>query len=182
MRWINIKSEKLVGLECINPKNDKHILRLSPNSKNIIQDEQETNDTRIVSIIVNNKPSIDDIKKHLLSLQKEYDSSFEVNCFILGGKKVWLDKDTRVGLFNLLNIEKASNTETTTLWFNNTSIEIDVNKAITLLTMVEKYAKQCYDNTQKHYVEINQLDSIEACLKYDITAGYPDILNITLTD
>lgn len=182
MRWINIKREELVGLECINPKNYKHILRLSPNSKNMIQDEQDNNDTRIVSIIVNNKPSIDDIKKHLLSLQKEYDSSFEVNCFILGGKKVWLDKDTRVGLFNLLNIEKASNIEITTLWFNNNSIEIQVDKAIALLTMVEKYAKQCYDNTQKHYAEINQLNSIEDCLQYDITAGYPDILNITLTD
>ena len=182
MRWINIKKDELVGLECINPKNDRHILRLSPNSKNIIQNEQDNNDTRIVSIIVNNKPLIDDIKKHLLSLQKEYDSSFEVNCFILGGKKVWFDKDTRVGLFNLLNIEKASNTETTTLWFNNTSIEIQVDKAIALLTTVEKYAKQCYDNTQKHYVEINQLESIEDCLQYDITAGYPDILNITLTD
>lgn len=180
MRWINIKSEELVGLECINPKNDKYILRLSPNSKNMVQDEQDSNDTRIVSIIVNNKPSIDDIKKHLLSLQKEYDSSLEVNCFILGGKKVWLDKDTRVGLFNLINIEKASNTETTTLWFNGISIEIDVSKAITLLTMVEKYAKQCYDNTQKHYAEIVQLDSIEACLQYDITAGYPAILNIQI--
>ena len=165
MRWINIKKDELVGLECINPKNDRHILRLSPNSKNIIQNEQDNNDTRIVSIIVNNKPLIDDIKKHLLSLQKEYDSSFEVNCFILGGKKVWFDKDTRVGLFNLLNIEKASNTETTTLWFNNTSIEIQVDKAIALLTTVEKYAKQCYDNTQKHYVEINQLESIEDCLQ-----------------
>ena len=182
MRWINIKSEELVGLECINPNNDRHILRLSPNSKNMIQDEQDNNDIRIVSIIVNNKPSIDDIKKHLLSLQKEYDSSFEVNCFILGGKKVWLDKDTRVGLFNLLNIEKASNTEITTLWFNNTSIEIQIDKAIALLTMIEKYAKQCYDNTQKHYAEINKLNSIEACLQYDITAGYPAILNITLTD
>ena len=139
MRWINIKKDELVGLECINPKNDRHILRLSPNSKNIIQDEQDNNDTRIVSIIVNNKPSIDDIKKHLLSLQKEYDSSFEVNCFILGGKKVWFNKDTRVGLFNLLNIEKASNTETITLWLSNTSIEIQVDKAIALLTMVEKY-------------------------------------------
>ena len=96
--------------------------------------------------------------------------------------RVWFDKDTRVGLFNLLNIEKASNTETTTLWFSNTSIEIQVDKAIALLTTVEKYAKQCYDNTQKHYVKINQLESIEDCLQYDITAGYPDILNITLTD
>lgn len=182
MRWINIKSEELVGLECINPKNDKYILRLSPNSKNIVQDEQDSNDTRIVSIIVNNKPSINDIKKHLLSLQKEYDKTSEVDCFILNGKKVWIDKDTRIGLFKLLDIEKQSNTETTTLWFNTTSIEIEVDKAITLLTTVEKYAKQCYDNTQKHYAEINQLSSIEACLQYDITAGYPAILNITLTN
>lgn len=180
MRWINIKREELVGLECINPKNDKHILRLSPNSKNMIQDEQDNNDTRIVSIIVNNKPSIDDIKKYLLSLQKEYDSSLEVNCFILSGKKVWLDKSTRVGLFNLLTMEKASNTKITTLWFKTVPIEIEVDKAITLLTAVEKYAKQCYDNTQKHYAEINQLTSIEACLQYDITAGYPAILNIQI--
>lgn len=178
MRWINIKSEYLIGLECINPKNDKHILRLSPNSKNLIQYEQDDSDIRIVSIIVNNKPLVNDIKKILLSLQREYDKSFEVDHFILNGKEVWLDKDTRIGLFKLLDIEKQSNTETTTLWFNTTSIEIEVDKAITLLTMVEKYAKQCYDNTQKHYAEINQLDSIEACLQYDITAGYPDILNI----
>ena len=51
-----------------------------------------------------------------------------------------------------------------------------------LLTMVEKYAKKCFDNTQKHYIEIKQLESIEDCLQYDITAGYPDILNITSTD
>ena len=35
MRWINTKKDELIGLECINPINDKHILRLSPNSKNM---------------------------------------------------------------------------------------------------------------------------------------------------
>ena len=115
-------------------------------------------------------------------MQAEYDNSAEVNSFYLNGKRVWLDKATRVGLFNIFNIEKASNTETTTLWFSNTSIEIQVDKVMALLTMGEKYAKQGYDNTQKHYVEINQLESIEDCLQYDITAGYPDIFNITLTD
>lgn len=180
MRWINIKRKELVGLECINPKNDKHILRLSPNSKNLIQDEQDTNDTRIVSIIVNNKPLIADIKNHLLSLQEEYDNSAEVNSFYLNDKRVWLDKATRVGLFNLLNIEKLSNKETTTLWFNDKSITVNIDKAIKLLTAVEIYAKQCYDNTQKHYAEINKLKSIEKALAYDITAGYPEILNINI--
>lgn len=180
MRWINIKKEHLIGLECTNPYNSKHILRLSPNSKNIINIENRDIDTRILSIKVNNKPTLFEIKNILLSLQKEYDNSAEVNSFYLNGKRVWLDKATRVGLFNLLNLEKNTNKEITTLWFNNKSIELEVNKAITLLTDVEMYAKQCYDNTQKHYAEINQLDSIEACLQYDITAGYPTVLNIQI--
>lgn len=181
MRWFNCKKEGFVNIECINIKTDKHILRLSPNENFTLEDKNE-DDIRFIPIYVNNKPDIKEIKKILLSLQKEYDSSREVNCFILNDKKVWLDKDTRVGLFNLLNIEKASNTETITLWFNSMSVEMNVNKAISLLTTVEKYAKQCYDNTQKHYTEIVQLNSIEACLQYDITAGYPSILNINLTD
>ena len=177
MRWFNCKKEEFVSLECINTKTDKHIIRLSPNGNFILKDESK-DDIRFIPIYINNKPNVKEIKKLLLSLQAEYDNSAEVNSFYLNGKRVWLDKATRVGLFNILNIEKASNTETTTLWFSNTSIEIQVDKAIALLTMVEKYAKQCFDNTQKHYVEINQLESIEDCLQYDITAGYPDILNI----
>ena len=177
MRWFNCKKEEFVSFECINSKTDKHLLRLSPNG-NFIPEDESKDDTRFIPIYVNNKPNVKEIKKLLLSLQAEYDNSAEVNSFYLNGKRVWLDKATRVGLFNILNIEKASNTETTTLWFSNTSIEIQVDKAIALLTTVEKYAKQCYDNTQKHYVEINQLESIEDCLQYDITAGYPDILNI----
>ena len=178
MRWTNIKKEYLVGLECINPKNDKHILRLSPNSKNLVKEETDS-DTRIVSIIVNNKPSIADIKNILLSLQKEYDNSAEVNCFILNDKRVWLDNLTRIKILNNLNNEVDSNIKTT-LWFNNYSVELEVNKAITLLKTVDNYSKKCYDNTHKHYVEINQLDSIEDCLQYDITAGYPAILNIQI--
>lgn len=181
MRWFNCKKEEFVSLECINVKTDKHILRLSPNG-NFTPEDENKDDIRFIPIYVNNKPNIKEIKELLLSLQAEYDNSAEVNSFYLNGKRVWLDKDTRVGLFNLLNIEKTSNTETTTLWFNGISIEIEVNKAITLLTAVEKYAKQCYDNTQEHYAEINKLSTIEECLKYDITSDYPAILNITLTD
>lgn len=180
MRWINIKKDELVGLECINPKNDKHILRLSPNSKNMEKDEWDNSDTRIVSIIVKNKPTLLDIKNHLLSLQKEYDNSIEVNCFILNDEKVWLDKATRVGLFNIINLEKSSGVDTTTLWFNNIPTKINVDKALSLLTAVELYAKKCFDNTQKHCAEIEQLESIEDCLAYDITKDYPDILNIQI--
>ena len=181
MRWINIKNNTIPKMECINPKTDKYIIHLSANQKNIIiynPDYEQDVDRRVVSIFVINNPTVSDIKKILISLQQEYDSSREVNCFILDNEKGWLDKATRVGLFNVFNIEKNNNSENTTLWFNNKPIEINVDKAIKLLTAVELYSKQCYDNTQKHYKEIKQLETIEDCLNYDITAGYPDILNI----
>lgn len=180
MRWINIKKDELIGLQCINPINDKHILRLSPNSKNIEKRKQDEDDIRIVSIIVKNKPTLFDIKNHLLSLQKEYDTSAEVNCFILNNKEVWLDKLTRAVLFNTINLEKSKGVDVTTLWFNTMSIKVNVDKALTLLTAIEMYAKKCFDNTQKHYVEIKQLETIEDCLTYDITKDYPDILNIQI--
>lgn len=104
--------------------------------------EWDDNDARIISIIVKNKSTLFDIKNHLLSLQKEYDSSTEVNSFILNSERVWLDKATRVGLFNSLNFEKSNGISVTTLWFSTMSIVVNVNKVLTLLTTVEMYAKK----------------------------------------
>lgn len=178
--WSNTKLDELEQIVCTSPNENKYFLCLSPNSKNVINNDYEVGNTRVIPINVNNKPTLLDIKTLLLSLQQDYDSSDEVNIFTLNGDKVWLDKNTRVGLFNLLNLEKLSNKETTTLWFNDKSITVNIDKAIELLTAVEKYAKQCYDNTQKHYAEINALDTIKNALAYDITAGYPEILNINI--
>ena len=107
MRWINTKKDELIGLECINPINDKHILRLSPNSKNMEKRKQDEDDIRIVSIIVKNKPTLFDIKNHLLSLQKEYDSNTEVNSFILNNERVRLDKAIRLYCLILLILKKV---------------------------------------------------------------------------
>lgn len=182
MRWFYANKEDIVGIECTNIYTGKHVLRLTPNSNFTNEGEENQGDTRFIVINVNNKPTIFELQNILLSLQEEYDSSADVNSFYLNGKRVWLDKATRVGLFNILNLEKTAGKEDTTLWFNKTPITINVDKAITLLTAVEMYAKDCYDVTQKHMLEISKLTTIEECLQYDITAGYPDILSFTLTE
>lgn len=177
MRWFESKKEDFVGLECVNTKTSKHLLRLSPNSNFTSKGEQQ-NDIRFISIFVNNYPSVKEIKNILLSLQEEYDNSAEVNSFYLNGKRVWLDKATRVGLVNSLNLEKATGKTDTILWFNNISININIDKALQLLAVVEMYAKECYNNTHKHYSDIAKLETLEDCLSFDITSGYPDILKI----
>ena len=182
MEWTYIKKSELNSIECINPYKGRYIIRLSPNSKNIPKDEENIYDTRITSIIVNNKLNLYDIKKELLSLQKEYDNSSEVNSFYINGKRIWFDKVTRVGIVNAINLQKELGNNTYTIWFDNMSIELDINRALNILAMIENYASTCYNVTQKHINEIKKLSSIEECLNYDITANYPTILNITLND
>ena len=177
MRWFNCKKEEFVSLECINIKTDKHILRLSPN-ENFTPEGESKDDIRFIPIYVNNKPNIKEIKELLLSLQAEYDNSAEVNSFYLNGKRVWFDKATRVGLINSFNLEKSTGKIDTILWFNNVSITIDIDKALQLLSIVEMYAKECYNNTHQHYSDITKLETLEDCLSFDITSGYPNILKI----
>lgn len=177
MRWFNCKKEEFVSLECINIKTDKHLLRLSPN-RNFTPEDENKDNIRFIPIYVNNKPNVKETKELLLSLQAEYDNSAEVNSFYLNGKRVWLDKATRVGLVNSLNLEKSTGKTDTIFWFNNVSVTINIDKALQLLSIVEMYAKDCYNNTHHHYSDISKLETLEDCLSFDITSGYPNILKI----
>lgn len=181
MEWYNCKREDLVGFECTNPYNGKHVLRLSPNSKNLELDENDDSDARYLLIKVNNLPSIVNIKNYLLDLQKEYDSCNEVNCFYINNNMYWLDKTTRVGIINAINLQKHLGTGTTyKIWFGNESIEMDSDSAMTFIAKIENYANLCYNTTQKHIQEIDKLSTVEDCLNYDITADYPEPLHITV--
>lgn len=180
MKWISTKQEKFVNIECINPKKSKYILRVCPNGKNVLQQDGIESDLRYIPIKVNNKPTLQQIKNVLLSLIREYDSSDEVNSFILNGKKVWLDKSTRVGLMNSLTIEKESGAESSTLWFSGHQINIKCEAAIQMLSSLELYALKCYNRTAQHMKNIEQLSSIEEALNYDFTSNYPDKLTLTI--
>ena len=56
-------------------------------------------------ILVEPQYSLDDVRKNKVSEIQMFDKSKDVNIFILDGKNMWLDKSTRVGLFNSISIE-----------------------------------------------------------------------------
>ncbi len=111
-----------------------------------------------------------------------YDTSGEVNSFWVDGTSMWLDKATRVGLMNSTTIAQSSGLEKVTLWFGNTQLMLTCDKAISLLSAIEMYAVQCFDTTAAHKKAVNELTTIEEVEKYDITAGYPEKLEITTFD
>lgn len=109
-----------------------------------------------------------------------YDTSSSVNGFILNGKRVWLDKATRVGLMNSTTIAKAMGQPTTTLWLGDVKLVVECDKAIQLLSALEMYALECFNVTAAHKKAVAEMSTVESVLGYDYTAGYPKMLEMSV--
>ncbi|MGM9703185.1 MAG: DUF4376 domain-containing protein [Prevotella sp.] len=116
-------------------------------------------------------------KEELLEQIDTYDTSPAVNSFTLGGKEMWLPKETRVGLVNSITIEKAAGKETTVLWFDGEKYELPVDTALQMLSALELYALDCYNVTAAHKAAVSALVSVEDIVAYDYIANYPSKLN-----
>ena len=118
------------------------------------------------------------MKKAMLYYIDMYDSSSDVNSFVINGMKVWLDKATRVGLMNSTTIAKSMGQQKTTLWLGSYQFEVDCDKAIQLLSALEMYALECFNVTAAHKKSVSELNNIEAVLTYDYKSGYPEKLKM----
>lgn len=123
---------------------------------------------------------LDQAKKEIIRKIDEYDTSVNVNSFKLNGVDVWLSKDTRVGLMNSINIEKAAGKEESVLWLNGICITINCDAAVQMLSSLELYALACYNKTAEHKLAVSQLTDVSKVKAYDYTAGYPDKLSFTI--
>lgn len=119
-------------------------------------------------------------QKMVLEQIDKYDTSPSVNGFMLNGLRVWLNKDTRVGLMNSTSIAKAMGKTTTTLWFGGMQIEVNCDKAIQLLSALEMYALECFNVTAAHKKAVSEMSTVEEVLAYDYTAGYPEVLEMRI--
>ena len=120
-------------------------------------------------------------QKMVLAEIEKHDTSPSVNGFMLNGQRVWLNKDTRVGLMNSTSIAKAMGKKTTTLWFGGMKIVVNCDKAIGLLSALEMYALECFNVTAAHKKAVAELNTVEEVLGYDYTKGYPEQLRMEVS-
>lgn len=126
------------------------------------------------------KATLEKAKKEKLAAILAYDTSSDVNGFMLNGNKVWLDKGTRVGLMNSIQITRDMGQDTTTLWFDGYKLEVRCDMAIMLLSSLEMYALECFNVTAAHKKAVSELTTIEEVEAYDYKTGYPKQLDIKL--
>ena len=124
------------------------------------------------------KATLEKAKKEKLAAILAYDTSSDVNGFMLNGNKVWLDKETRVGLMNSTKITRDLGHDTTTLWFDGYKLEVRCDMAIMLLSSLEMYALECFNVTAAHKKAVSELTTIEEVEAYDYKTGYPKQLDI----
>ena len=119
-------------------------------------------------------------QKMVLAEIEKNDTSSAVNSFMLNGRRVWLDKATRVGLMNSTTIAKAMGQPTTTLWLGDVKLVVECDKAIQLLSALEMYALECFNVTAAHKKAVAKMSTVEEVLAYDYTAGYPKMLEMRI--
>ena len=124
-------------------------------------------------ILVEYEYKFEDVQKMKTSEIQNFDKSERVNSFDLLGKSMWLDKSTRVGLFNSIHIEQEAGKTETVLWHDGVKNVMLISDALAMLNALELYALNCYNVTQSHIAAVNALDSIEEIEEYDYKVGYP---------
>lgn len=107
---------------------------------------------------------------------EKYDKSSAVNEFTLYGDRIWLDKDTRVGLVNAANSAKLVGQVNATLGLGSKSYTLPCDTALQMLASLEMYALACYNTTLAHINNVKALGSVDAVNCYDYTVGYPSKL------
>lgn len=128
-------------------------------------------------ILVEYEYDIEEVRKMKVSEIQSFDKSNSVNSFDLLGKSMWLDKSTRVGLFNSISIEKEIGKTDTVLWYDATKYVIPISDALDMLNTLELYALNCYNVTQEHIAAVRALQTIEEVESYNFKVGYPAKLN-----
>ena len=124
-------------------------------------------------ILVEYEYDIEEVRKMKISEIQIFDKSTNVNHFEIEGESMWLDKSTRVGLFNSISIEKNAGKSDTVLWYDAIKYIIPISDALAMLNALELYALNCYNVTQSHIAAVRSLQTIEEIENYDYTIGYP---------
>lgn len=113
-----------------------------------------------------------------------YDTSSYVNNFKINGIDAWLDKNTRVGLVNMLQ-SNWGDSDVPELWLDEEHpISLpSADAGLQLLNEIEKYAAQCYSVTQRLIVSVKnlaKLNSLEELQNFDYKSTYPAQLDLTI--
>jgi hypothetical protein len=92
---------------------------------------------------------------------------------------MWLGHELRQQLKTSVEAYIATGAETVTKWFNGMEFTFLCQAWLQMLAVLEVYAAEVLNATERHKAAINALESVEEVEQYDITEGYPEVVVFT---
>lgn len=109
-----------------------------------------------------------------------YNTSDNVDAFLLNGEKRWLTRDERAMAKLSTEARQRLGHYTTEQCLGGKFYTIPCDTLLTMLARLEDYALSCYNFAIRQQAEVNALTSLEEVENYDVTKGYPEMLTFTI--
>ena len=109
-----------------------------------------------------------------------YNTSDNVDAFLLNGEKHWLTRDERAMAKLSTEARQRLGHYTTEQCLGGKFYTIPCDTLLTMLAQVEDYALSCFNYAIRQQAEVNALTSLEEVENYDVTKGYPEMLTFTI--
>ena len=111
---------------------------------------------------------------------KEYNSSSDVDGFLLNGEKHWRTLEEMIAAELSTKAHITLGHETTEQCLGGVFYTIPCESLIYMLAELEIYALECLNHAKRQEAEVMAMTDIEAVEKYDVTKGYPEMLRFEL--
>jgi hypothetical protein len=115
-----------------------------------------------------------------LAAVEDYDTSTEVNSFLINGLPAWIDRETRAVYGNSIEAAKKIGEQNIEIALGDMFIPLPLALADGLLAQIQRYADKAAIVTAKHKQMIASLTTIAEVEAFDHTAGYPEEVIINL--
>lgn len=126
--------------------------------------------------------TVDVAKKRKITELSDYDNSDAVNDFIINNTiHAWFTPEERSNYKSSVESAKLLGVSELSLYIGENLFTIPTQQAEIMLAQIQLYADSCFMVTKTHKINIENLDTVEAVQNYDITQGYPEKINFTLT-
>lgn len=119
-------------------------------------------------------------KQRKLQEITDYNTSDNVDAFLLNGEKHWLTRDERAMAKLSTEARQRLGHYTTEQCLGGKFYTIPCDTLLTMLARLEDYALSCFNFAIRQQAEVNALTTLEEVENYDVTKGYPEMLTFTI--
>ncbi len=111
---------------------------------------------------------------------EDYDTSDEVNSFLVNGQPCWIDKEMRAVYGNSVSSAKMLGEKSIDIDLSGMVITLPIDNAELMLASIQRYADKAAIVTAKHKRDIALLATIEEVDVYDFKIDYPQKITLEI--